>query len=113
MGAVVDVLDAGGVAQLGGAGAALEALLLAQGLLVFEEDASHSAWSRRRLRGWLEVLKPSAMPCRPSVVQEVEGGMGEHRAISFNGSSARRAGSGDRLPAAVPRQPANDRGCWR
>ena len=39
MGTVVDVLDAGEMTEVCGAGAGLETLLLAQGLLVFENGA--------------------------------------------------------------------------
>ena len=58
MGAVVDVLDAGRMAQVGGAGASFVALLLAQGLLVLQMMPSHSACVSACASGFSYGLRP-------------------------------------------------------
>ena len=62
-GAVIDVLDAGVVAQPCGPGARFEALLLAQRQLVLEQEAEpFGMFESAGLGGLVERLKPLAMP---------------------------------------------------
>ncbi len=83
MGAVVDILDAGGMAQVGGASAGLEAFLLVQGLLVFEDDAEPLGMGQRtRLGVRLQVLEAVGHSVEAEAMKKFEGRMREHRSIS-------------------------------
>jgi hypothetical protein len=83
VGAVIDVLDAGRMAKVCGAGAGLEALLLAQRLFVFEDDAEPLGMRQRaRLGVRLQRLVTLRHAVEAEAVQEIEGGMGQHRSVS-------------------------------
>ena len=83
MGTVIDVLDAGGVAEMGGASAGLEALLLAQRFLMFEDDAEPLGMRQgARLGVRLQCLVALRHAVQAEAMQEIEGGMGEHRSVS-------------------------------
>jgi hypothetical protein len=78
-GAVVDVLDAGGMAQPGGAGAGLEALLPAQRHFLFDDE--REPFGMAEAGGlWVggEILEALGHAVEAEVTQEIEGRMGEH-----------------------------------
>ena len=82
MAAVVDILDAGGMAQVRGPGAGLEALLPTGGGLVFEQQ-SEPLGVRERAGFWvgIERLEARGHAGQAELAQEIEGGMGEHRRL--------------------------------
>ena len=76
---IVDVLDAGAVAQFGGAGAGLELLLPAQGRFIFQQQSEpFGVIEAARLGLVFEVLEPLGEAVEAERVQLVERGMGEH-----------------------------------
>ena len=71
------------MAKVGGAGAGFEALLLAQRPLVFEDDTEPLGMGQgARLGVRLQRLVALRHAVEAEAVQEIEGGMGEHRSIS-------------------------------
>jgi hypothetical protein len=89
-GVIVDVLDSGGVPQPGGSGARLEALLAPQGDLVLEQDGQPLAVLEMARLGVLsELAKATRHAVQSELVQQIEGGMVEHREL-LSGSSAGR-----------------------
>jgi hypothetical protein len=76
---MVDVLDAGAVAQFGGPGPGLELLLAAQSRLVFEQQSEpFGVLEAARLGPVFELLEPLGHAVEAEGVQLVERGMGEH-----------------------------------
>ena len=78
-GAVVDVIDAGGMAQPGGAGAGLEALLPAQRHFLFDDE--REPFGMAEAGGlWVggEILEALGHAVEAEVTQVIEGRMGEH-----------------------------------
>jgi len=99
-GAVVDILDAGGLAQFGGAGPALEALLPAQcRLLVEQQRQPFRMIEASGLRMIRKVLEPLGHAVQAEVMQLVEGGMAEHASVLSVevAGAAEVAVEGDRL----------------
>jgi hypothetical protein len=83
-GAIVDVLDAGVMAQPCGSGARLKALLPAQRRLVFEQKAKpFGMFEGARLRGLFERLEAFGHAVQAEVMQQIERRMGQHWIISF------------------------------
>ena len=79
---IVDVLDAGGMAQLGDPGARLELLLPAQGQLVFEQQAEpFGMFKAGRLGLVFQFLESFGQAVKAECVQMVERGMSEHEDI--------------------------------
>src|SRR5665213_703645 len=72
-GTVIDVLDAGGMAQLGGAGARLEATLSAPGRLMLEQQAQPFGMAERASL-WVggQVLEAFGHAVEAKLVQQVE-----------------------------------------
>jgi hypothetical protein len=96
-GAVVDVFDTGGMAQLGGAGSGFEALLLAQRFFLFEEQRQpFGVFETARFGLAGEVLEALGHAVKAEAMQQIEGWMGQHAGCSFNGSNRGRAGWDDR-----------------
>lgn len=82
MAAVVDVLDAGGMAQPRGAGAGLEALLPpGRGLVVEEQSEPLGVVEGAGLRVGVERLEARGHAAQAEFVQEIERGVGEHRRL--------------------------------
>ena len=78
-GAVIDVFDAGGLAQLGGAGAALELLLPAQGGFMFEQQRQPFGVGEIGGLGLgAEFLEALGHAVEAQGVEQVDGRMGEH-----------------------------------
>jgi hypothetical protein len=72
------------MAEMGSAGAGLEPLLLAEGLLVFEDDAEPLGMGQRaRFRVRLHALVSVSHTMEAEAVQEFESRMSEHRSVSF------------------------------
>jgi hypothetical protein len=77
--AVIDVLDAGVMAQPCGLGAGLEALLSAQRHLVLEQQAEpFGMLEAAGLGGLFERLEAFGHAVQAEVVQQIEGRMGQH-----------------------------------
>ena len=80
----------GGVAQPGSSGARLKALLAPQGGLVFEQDGEPFAVLEIACLGILgELAEAVRHALQAELVQQIKGGMVEHREL-LNGSSAGR-----------------------
>jgi hypothetical protein len=78
-GTVVDVLDAGGVTELGGSRPGLEPLLLAQGLLLLEEQGQPlGMFEASRFGVAFKILEALGHAVKAEAVQQIEGGMSEH-----------------------------------
>ena len=78
-GAVIDVLDGGRLAQLGGAGAALELLLAAQGRLLIEQQGQPFGVIETACLGLRhEIAEALGHAVKAERQQLVEGGVGEH-----------------------------------
>jgi hypothetical protein len=79
MAAVVDALDAGGIAQPRGAGADLEALLPPiRGLVVEEQSEPLGVAEGAGRRVGVERLEARGHSAQAEFVQEIERGMGKH-----------------------------------
>ena len=79
-GPVIDVLDGGGLAQLGTAGAGLEALLPAVRHLVFEDQRQPLGIAQRDGGGiGLQSLEALGATMQTEGVESFQGGMGQHR----------------------------------
>ena len=82
MGAVIDILDAGGMAKVCCPGAGLEALLLSQGAFVIEEEPQPFGMIERAgLRIGLERLLALGHAMQAERVQEIEGRVCQHRGL--------------------------------
>lgn len=78
-GMVIDILDTGGVAQLCRACSSLEAQLLAQRLLLFQQEGQpFGVVEIEGLGLGLEILESLGHALEAKGVQEIESGMGEH-----------------------------------
>ena len=114
-GAIIDILDAGGLAQLGGACPALEALLPAQRRFLVEQQAQpFGMFEAADLRLGYKVLKPLGHAVQAEIVQLVERRVGKHKVVPFSGSIRSRAGChGWSPPVVPPRRLVRGRACWR
>jgi hypothetical protein len=82
-GAIIDVFDAGIVAQLRGPGAGLEALLPAQCHLMFEQQAKPFGMIEAfAVGGLFERLEAFGYAVEAKLVQEIEGRVSEHASVS-------------------------------
>ena len=83
-GVIIDVLDAGVVAQPCGPGPRLEALLAAQRCLMFEQQAEpFGMFEGVRLGSLFERLEALGHAVQAEVMQHIEGWVGQHGTISF------------------------------
>lgn len=90
--AVIDVLDAGGMTQLGGSSSAFEPLLLTQRFLVFQEQSQpFGVFEAARFGLGIEVLEAFGHTVETEAMQQVEGRMVSMLDNPFNGSHRGRA----------------------